>query len=223
MKKVFSLNTIKERKKNLDIILPNILKQSDVLYVNLIGYDDMPDILENDKIIINKFKKGGSEYRFYNYNDCDDDSYFFTIDDDIVYPEDYSDVLIENMKLYDNKAVCCVHFSIIKMDNGSNLYRRCRIVHNFKNQLSKNTKAMIPGVGTSCFYKKNVIINFSDFKVPNMSDPYIANFLKKQNIDVYAIKREKLWMKSLPDYGKTIFGNNPIEEIDKVLKDAFLK
>jgi len=222
MKKVFSLNTIKEREKNLSLVIPNILEQADVLYVNLIGHVDIPKILNNDKIIINSFKGGGSEYRFYNYNDCEDDSYFFTIDDDIVYPLDYSDVLIKNMKLYNNKAVCCVHFSIIKMDNGYNLYNRCRMIYNFKKKLNENTKAMVPGVGTSCFYKGNVKINLSDFKVPNMSDPYIANFLKKQNIDIYAIKREELWMKPLPDYGKKIYGNHPNEEIDKVLKDAFL-
>ena len=223
VKRIFSLNTLSNRKDNLPIILPAILNQCDLLYVNLINYYDdvVPDILNNDKIIINRWGVAGSEYRFYNYNDCDDDTYYFTIDDDILYPLDYSDVLIENMKLYNNEAVCCVHFSNLISLKGDNVYRN-RTGVNFKLELKQNTKAMIAGIGTACFYKKNVKINLSDFKVPNMSDPYVANFLKKQSINIIAIKRKELWMKSLNEFGVSIFGNNPLKEIDKVLKEVFL-
>lgn len=222
---VFSLNVIKKRLSNLEIILPSIIKQSDILYVNLIGYIEspynIPNILINDKIIINKLGDVGSEYRFYNYNDCVDDTYYFTIDDDILYPLDYSSIMINNMVKYNNDSICCVHFSTLISIENDNLYKNDRIVYNFKKKLNENRKIMIPGVGTSCFYKKNHKLNINSFKTPNMSDPYVAHFAKIQNVDIYAVKREELWLKPLNEYNSSIFGNSPYSIVDKLLKNTF--
>lgn len=214
---VFSLSTIYNRYKNLEIIIPNILNQCDLLYINLVNYKHIPDILKNDKIIINQFNNVGSEIRFYNYNDIQDDTYYFTIDDDILYPKDYVSIMIKNMQKYDNKSVCCVHGSNIDLKMKSGFYKKNRVLYHFKNRLDKNIDVMIPGVGTSCFYKKYVKINLSDFKVKNMSDPYIGCFLAKQKISKFSIKRNKNWLLTLNDYGKKICGNNPHKEIDKLI------
>jgi len=103
IKKIFSLTSIYNRRNNLEIIIPIILKQADKFYVNLIGFDEIPPILNNDKIVVNTFEKGGSELRFYNYNNNDFESfdvYYFTIDDDILYPENYSDQMVRKMIRY---------------------------------------------------------------------------------------------------------------------------
>lgn len=223
IKKIFSLNTIPNRVKNLDIIIPIILKQADKLYVNVIGYKEIPIILNNDKIVVNQFEKGGSELRFYNYNDNDfenSDVYYFTIDDDILYPVDYSDVMIKRMIEYDNNVVCCVHGSIVNFKVNSNYYSN-RHIYNYKNEVKKDIIVHIPGVGTTCFYKKNFKVNLDDFKVKNMSDPYVSTFLHKQNIKPICIKRKKLWLKDLDMCGTSIFGNNPHKDIDDLFNNTF--
>lgn len=214
---IFSLSTTPNREKNLSLILPTILIQTDILFVNLVNYDNVPEILYNDKIVINRFDNVGSEIRFFDYSDCPEDSYYFTIDDDILYPEDYSKTMISTMEKYNNEVVCCVHGSIIDKKLDSGYYKKNRKVFHFKEELLSETKVMIPGVGTSCFYKNKTNIEISKYKISNMSDVYTACFLSEQNIDRICVKREKNWLQPLSEFGTRIFGKNPHEEIDKMI------
>lgn len=221
--KIFSINCINSRIENLKLILPNILEQADKLYINFIGVDKLPEIpyiKNNKKIIINQFFKGGSELRFFNYDNCNNDSYYFTIDDDIIYPKDYSEKLINVIKTNNNNVVCCVHGSDIDLNLKSNYYKN-KITYNFKNKLEENKIVMIPGVGTSCFYCNKVKINLLDFEVSNMSDVYISSFLYNQKIPIISIKRNNMWLMPIPTKGKTIWGNNPYDEIDKLINKTF--
>jgi len=218
MFKVFCLNSLKSRVNNLNIILPNILKQCDVLHINTIGYNlDKNEIISKnkEKIILHHFDSLGSEGRLLYYNDYDENTYYFTIDDDIFYPENYSNKLVDFLNV-NQKSIVCVHGSNLKNIN-ENDYRLRDVIH-FKSKLEKSSLVQFPGVGTSCF-KKNVInINQSDFKIKNMSDVYIGVLAKEQNIKIYAIDREEYWLKPLNEYNERIYGNNPIEEINKLLK-----
>lgn len=222
MKKIFSINVITSRLNHLKSIISNILPQCDTLYINFMGCRSIINI-SSEKIKINYFERAGSELRFFNYNDCDDDTYYFTIDDDIIYPRNYANIMIENMKLYNNEVVCCVHGSNINLNKSKDFYkdRNGRIVYHFKEKLNQNTRVMIPGVGTSCFYKKNVKIRLEDFKTPNMSDVYVASFLKKQSIPIISIKRNDNWLIPIQTNDRSIWGNNPYEEIDKLINKSF--
>jgi hypothetical protein len=214
---IFSLSTISERFENLDCIIPTILSQCDLLFVSLINYDYIPSILENEKIRINRFESAGSEIRFYNYNDIPDDSYYFTIDDDILYPVDYTKVMMKNMILYENKVSCCVHGSNIDKNLNDGFYKKNRQVYHFTEGLSNNSEVMIPGVGTSCFYKGNMNIDIERYRVRNMSDTYTGCFLSEQNVKRISISRNENWLVPLNEFGTRIFGNNPHDEIDRMI------
>lgn len=211
------MSSLPKRKSNLELIIPKIIEKCDFIFVNLIGYSEVPKILENKKIKINFFETGGSEIRFFDYNSIPNDSYYFTIDDDILYPENYSEIMISNMKEYNNNVVCCVHGSNIDKNLTSGFYKKNRRVFHFKNSLLTNTEVMIPGVGTSCFYKGKTNINLENYKVRNMSDTYTACFLAEQGIKRISIKRDSNWLKPLNEFGVSIWGNNPHEEIDKMI------
>ena len=217
MKIYFSLSTIPSRSSNLELILPNILEQVDLIYVNLVGYSNVPKILNNSKIIVNRFDEAGSEIRFYNYNDISDDSYYFTIDDDILYPVDYTKVMMKNMILYENNVSCCVHGSNIDKNLNDGFYKKNRQVYHFTEGLSNNSEVMIPGVGTSCFYKGNMNIDIERYRVRNMSDTYTGCFLSEQNVKRISISRNENWLVPLNEFGTRIFGNNPHDEIDRMI------
>ena len=224
MRKIFSMATISEREKNLEIIVPNISKQAELFYVNLVGYDKIPNILlKYENIIINRFKNKGAEAKFTNYQDINNDDYFFTIDDDILYPDNYSDVMITNMKKYNNKAVCCVHGSNINMNQTSGFHKYNRKLYHFISELGENKQVMIPGTGTACFFKKNFQLNFEEMETFNMVDPYIGCFLHEQKILIYAIKRNAYWLKPIITQGREIFGSNPNKEIDLLYLKTFKK
>jgi hypothetical protein len=213
---IYSLSTLYRRKENLDIILPNILDQCDLLFLNLVGFEDKIPV-ENKKIKINYHAVAGSEIRFFNYNDVPDDSYYFTIDDDISYPYNYTEEMVKNMIKYNNKSMCCVHGSNIDKKLNSKFYKKNRQVFHFKDELIEDTEVMIPGVGTSCFYKKNMKLNISDYKTKNMSDTYTACFLAEQKVKRVSVKRPINWLIPLDEHGVRIYGNNPYEEIDNMI------
>jgi len=224
MKRVFSLNCKKTRLLNLSLILPNILKQADVLHLNFIELNDIPNKIFNEikdeKIKINCFYKGGSELRFFNYNDYVD-AYYFTIDDDILYPINYSDVLIKNMEQHKNNVVCCVHASNVNLKQEKDFYKKNKKVYHFKEKLDENKNIMIPGVGTSCFNTSTTRINVWEFNTPNMSDVYVGCFSFNQNIPIISISRDDYWLKPIKTNDSTIFGNNPYMEIDELINKTF--
>jgi hypothetical protein len=211
------MSSISERSENLEVIIPIIIEQCDLLFINLISYKEVPKILNNKKIIINKFESAGSEIRFFNYNNIPEESYYFTIDDDILYPESYTTTMLDNMKIYNNRSVCCVHGSNIDRSLERGFYKKNRKVFHFKDELIENREVMIPGVGTSCFYKRNMKLNISDYKTKNMSDTYTACFLAEQNVKRVSVKRPSNWLIPLNEHGVRIYGNNPHEEIDKMI------
>jgi hypothetical protein len=227
-KKIFSLNVIEERVGNLKQIIPNILVQSDLIYINCIQHKiDITDknfkFLDDKKIKIIYLEDSGSESRFIHYNNHLHDSYYFTIDDDILYPLDYSEKLIKFMKKFENKIICCVHGSNLNLDLNSNFYKKRKDIFHFTSNLDKEQKVMIPGVGTSCFYTSSFKLNINNFKTKNMSDPYVSVFAKKQNVDIYSVPRAKMWLKPLEGFGKSIYGNNPHKEIDELIIENFKK
>lgn len=219
---IFCLNSIPQREENLKKIVPTILNQADKFYVNLVNYDHTPNIFTgNPKFVISHFKKAGAEYKFLHYNNINDHDYYFTIDDDILYPYDYARKMIKAMQGLKNKAICCVHGTLLDLSLNGNYYKKGKRAYNYKKGLNKNVKVLLPGTGTSCIYKGTGLkFSMEDFKTPNMADPYIASFAHKQGIPVYAIKREKGWLKMLPQK-KSIWGNNPYKEIDKLIRETF--
>lgn len=210
---------IPERIKNVPIIISKILPQCDFLYVNLVGFSAVPDFLAHEKIIVNIFERGGSEVRFFNYVEQDPNTYFFTVDDDILYPADYTEKMVSAMAAYDNLAVICVHGSIVDLTRNENYYSEGRKVYSFKSYLPHERMVMLPGVGTSCFFRSNVLIDYSDFVHKNMSDVFVGVFLAKQRVKIFATKRESDWLIQLPTYGRSIWGNNPNIFIDMVINE----
>lgn len=219
---VFSLNSIYKREENLKFIIPNLVKQCDIMHINFIGYpkEYVPKgIITHNKIKINFLEEGGSETRFLNYNDYEDDTYFFTLDDDILYSKNYSEILTNKMKEYNNSCIVCVHGSIINLNQEKDFYKTGRLVYHFTKYIESDKKVIIPGVGTSCFYKGSFKLNMNDFKTKNMSDPYVGVFAHKQNVDVICVERSDNWLKIHDEKGVSIWGNNPFEEIDKLFNE----
>jgi hypothetical protein len=212
------------RVKNLDIILPNILQQCDVLHVNLIGYSSkytLPSILINDKIKISKFEKVGSEFRFFHYNNYID-SYYFTIDDDILYPIDYSDKMIFGMKSHNNNSIYCVHGTTPDVKKLYNVWAN-RPSYPFQSKLNYDSRVLAPGVGTSCFYTSTLKIDMDWFEYPNISDAYLCCFAYNQNVPIYSIKRENRWLRQLEEFGTHIWGTHPHNIIDNIIHKSFDK
>lgn len=210
---IFSMANIVERRNNLEDIINILLPQCDIFHLNLINYDEKINLdIKSKKIIYHYYSDAGSEIRLIHYSKYTN-GYYFTIDDDILYPKNYVDVMLSNMNI---NPIVCVHGSIINLNKTEKYYENRKVYH-FSRHLNKTTKVMFPGVGTSAFDISKIKINHIDFKIKNMSDIYIGVFSAQQNITPISINRSKNWLTPLPEYNVRIFGNNPHEEIDKII------
>jgi hypothetical protein len=212
----YSLASISERSENLPLVIDSVIGQCDILFLTLIGYDSVPNI-PSGNIRSRKIDSAGSEIRFYDYSNVPDDCYYFTIDDDILYPKDYTERMLEGMSRYENRRVCCVHGSNLDLSMNSGFYSKRRVFH-FSERLAKDTRVMIPGVGTSCFFKGTMNIDIGRYSVRNMSDAYTACFMAEQGIGRVSVSREKGWLKPLEEFGRMIYGNNPHSDIDELIR-----
>ena len=222
MQRILSLNCIPNRVGNLRYSIPILLPHCDIFHLNLIGTfteEQKEQIPYKDELDITQVNQGGSELRFLHYGKYSE-AYYFTLDDDILYPPDYVNTMIEQMQYYSNKAICCVHGSFIDFDLKKDFFKYKSNLH-FTQPLKQNTQVLVPGVGTSCFYTKNFRISLDWFGTPNMSDAYITCFAYREQVPVCAISRVPRWLKQLPEQGSSIWGNNPHTEIDTLIRSTF--
>lgn len=215
----YSIASIKERIENLKYIIPIILEQCDQLYVNLVGHNQFPDCLLNNNIIVNEYIAAGSQVRFYDYNNNDAMSHYFTIDDDILYPRNYTDYMLRKMKEYNDKAICCVHGSNVDLAMKKDYYKKKKKTYRFCNELDSDAEVMFPGVGTACFCKEKFMLQSNYMTIDNMSDVYIGTFAVQQGLKVMSVKRDKDWLQPLDGFGKSIWKHNPYSEIDKIINE----
>lgn len=212
----YSIASIRERVENLRKIIPVILDQCDFIYVNLAGHNQYPDELLYNQTIVIEHIYAGSQVRLFDYNHNDGSDYYFTIDDDILYPPNYTEYMLAKMQQYRNKAICCVHGSDINLNKTKDYYKK-KFTKKFHSQLSLDTDVMFPGVGTACFHKQSFTLHISDIKVDNMTDVYTGIFAAQQGLRVISVQREANWLQRLDEGGRTIWKSNPHSKIDELI------
>ena len=121
-----------------------------------------------------------------------------TVDDDIIYPDDYVSTLSRQLTKYSVLGVHGIKFNFPIQ----NYYTQNRFVLHFESSLGENTEVDVLGTGTTCFFHeliKNLDIkNFLQYK--NMADIFFVTNIKKKNIKFFTVKRKSFWLKQIPIY-----------------------
>jgi hypothetical protein len=184
--------SIPDRLNSLEKTISSLINQVDKIGVYLNGWGYIPKYLINDKIeIIRSEDKGdyGDAGKFYWVNNFK--GYYFTCDDDIIYPNDYIKRTIKKIELYKRKAVIAFHGSII-LDNFKDYYSNdSRRVLSFNYDRAKDEYVHIVGTGTIGFHTSTINVKFEDFKTPNMADVYFAKLGQEQNVSFIVQKHKK--------------------------------
>lgn len=197
--KVFiGIASIPSREKTLEKTIKSLINQVHELGVYLNNWDYVPNYLKHDKIKIIKsqdegdFGDAGKFYWVDNFS-----GYYFTCDDDIIYPDNYIKKTIDKIEKNKRSAVIGFHGSIIK-DNFTNYYSsHSRDVYHFKNNIVSDTRVHILGTGTVGFHTSTINVNFKDFKTPNMADIYFAKLAQEQQVSFIVQNHKKEEMKSI--------------------------
>ena len=170
--------------------IQSIYNQCDIINVALNDYDEIPVELYDKKInlFISDNDKGDA-YKFYKLTSSE--GYFFTVDDDLIYPENYSEYMISKIEQYNRKNIITIHgrsfknFPIKGYYNGKEAN-----VYHFKNTINEDTPVQFGGTGVMAFHTDLFKVGMDAFEYPNMADIWIGKYAKENNITILCAKHK---------------------------------
>jgi glycosyltransferase involved in cell wall biosynthesis len=199
---------------SLEKTLQSIYNQCDE--INLCLNDkitELPDFLLQPKInlYITDNSKGDA-FKFMSLETKN--GYYLTIDDDLIYPPNYVNFMVDKCKEYNNKKIITLHGRSfydfpIKSYYNSNAQR-----FYYYEKVLDDVKVQFGGTGVMCLHTSLLKKSINDFLLPNMADVWIGKFAKESNIDIICVKHEKNFIKSIPHL-KTIYDDSKNNDLNQ--------
>lgn len=196
---VVSLCSIPERMSLLKRSLASLSPQVDEIHLYLDRYESVPEFISNyePKIIVRRsqdFPSLRDNAKFIPMLDRSEACYFFTADDDIIYPPDYVNAFIKKIEAYERTVVIGLHGVLI--NERPNGYFSCfRRVLSFKRELESDQLVNNLGTGTVAFYSGLLKgLDYRHFQHPGMVDLYFAVFCKNRGVPLVSVSRPDGWL-----------------------------
>lgn len=208
---VASLCSIPSRADALEKTLRSIEKQVDYLYLYLDGYARTPGfVYELDCEVTVTHSRDVPNLRdngkFYPLQNLNEDCYFFTMDDDIVYPPDYVNAMIKKLDFYEQAVAVGVH-GVFLPENAERYFSGFRKSHHFKYGLESDMLVSNLGTGTVAFHTRYFSnLSVEDFSETGMSDIYFSIFCKNHGIPMICVARPDNWLlEVIPEDTHTLY------------------
>lgn len=180
-----NIATLPSREKQLARTIKSLYNQVDLIYIRLNDYKEAPDWVYDNKI---RFKTGLNEGDAAKFRE-DAEGYYFTCDDDIIYPPDYVKKLKDRL---DGDIVTIhgknFHTPIESYYHGAFDKIRC------DNETSTDKIVQIPGTGVMAFHTDTIKFNKEDFPRKNMADIWVGIKAKKEGIKINCIAKPRNWI-----------------------------
>jgi hypothetical protein len=207
MKVTVNIASIPSRAEMLINTIKSISSQVNKINVCLNGYDKNP-LLKHSKInVVMSDNSLGDAGKF--MFDCE--GYVLTIDDDLIYPDNYVLDMVMNI---DKFGVVTHHGKTFKNYPIESYYSddpyirvRCLQESNYFGNID------FAGTGVLGYHTSVVNPKVSEFKTPNMADIYFSAYCRKNNVKIKAIPHKF-------NYIKYQFPKHTIWD-DKVKDDSF--
>jgi len=184
MKRIAGIATIKGREQALEDTIDSLQNQMDDIYV----FDG---------------NKKGDAVKFDAYNkDC----YYFSCDDDLIYPPDYAQRMILSNHKYDNAIITCHGRIFIPPITD---YYKNGIKYHCLHEVVEDVRVDCGGTGVMMM-KGQLDFKLDDFKTKNMADIWIALFANKQHKRIVCLSHKSGWIRHTDkiDLNKTIHAMN---------------
>ncbi len=197
--------SIPKRKDALYQTLKSLESQAEKIFVALNGYSEIPSYsreFPNVKFALTDNIMGDAN-KFLQVGNVD--GYYFSCDDDIIYPKNYVKTMIAKLNRYKGSIVTC-HGRVVTKPVEK--FYKDTVQHHFQIRQSNDISVHIPGTGVSAFHTKDVPVKYDDFGCANMADIWLGLFAQKNNIPVICIERRRKWLNiaRIPE-NETIYHN----------------
>lgn len=190
---VFGLASLPDREPTLEYVISSIHNQVDAIELALNGYEYIPEwiskypkvtatLTTNEKGDANKFLH---IEKYHNH-------YYFSGDDDILYPPDY----IETLKNEIDRTGGLVTLHGSRIYGTVRSYYRDRKLQSHCLRDGNETQVHVPGSGVSGFHTSKLKLKYSHFEAPNMADVFLGIQCHKQGVLCTAIAHLGGWVRS---------------------------
>lgn len=228
-KVIINVCSIPKREQAFQRTINSVIDQCDLINVYLDGYKSTPKFLEkhSQKCIVTHsaqnsgLRDNGKFLALEPLIKAKTPAYYLTIDDDIIYPPDYTNSLIKAIDEYEKKCAIGVHGVLLK-DDPLGYFSDRRVVYNFTKKLECNKTVNILGTGTLGFHTDAFKhFRLSDFSKSGMADLFFAILCKNNHIPLIAIARHEGWLIDMnPSPEDTLYHEfkNDDSEQSKIIK-----
>lgn len=205
--------SIPQRESSLKDVIDNILPQVDRLFIYLNGYKHIPNFIKNEKIefVVDPIGRTAAAAKLYWAKQVE--GYYFSIDDDIIYPFDYCTRTIELYKQL--KEPCMVSYHGKNFSMLATHQRLDRVeFYQFEHEQLNINKVHVVGTGVAMFDTRKVKVDLYSKAVqhPRSIDLTVSIVLRKAGISRYTLPRNEGWLKQSK---KVNHGLNEFKQIDK--------
>lgn len=186
--------SIPDRVMQLEQTIYQFLKQADKIEVYLNNYAVIPQFLIHGKIQVftsAEYGDRGDIGKFFQIEHAS--GYVLTIDDDLIYPDNYVQKMTRKIDLYNRKSFICVHANRLPQNKLTSYYQDKIGIH-FEKALEKDLQVDIPGTGTLGFHTDLIKLTSDIFIKPNMTDLWLAIYAKNKGIPIICIERTNNWL-----------------------------
>lgn len=215
---VAGMATMKHREASFRVAVASLLPQVDVLAIYLNGYKEPPWFLEHAKVTrITSYEAGfrGAEAKFFwssaakfrallssTHAFWTPDDVYLTVDDDIEYPDDYVQRMIEGLDRHSRSAVGAHGVRFRQPIEG--YYRSMEVLAPFQKPLAHDLRMHLLGTATVAFRPYEMKLDFDKFYIPNMADLWFAIQAMENRFELWSIARPARWLVPLKPPGYSI-------------------
>ncbi len=218
---VAGMATIYSRQTIARQAIESLLPQVDILYVVLNNYPDYPEWMLAERKIRpvlghNTFGDAGK----FMFAHLHPDSYFLSVDDDLLYLPGYVDYMIAGEQKH--QSIVTLHGKTYRVPIRS--YRRDIFLNLPCLQANlKDTVVHVGGTGVMCFHTSRFNVTLEDLAHRNMADVLIAQLAMRQGVKIVTLAHKGDYLKYLYPGKETIWNASDNDSIQTVIINSMLK
>jgi glycosyltransferase involved in cell wall biosynthesis len=204
--------SIPGREAQLRKAINSILPYIDQLFLFLNDYPAIPSwLVSSDKITVYSSESEntnmGDAGKFYALEKLrEENAYFFSLDDDCIYPQDYIWKMVQKIEYYERQVIVgCGGYQMKPQVNHFYRDRRASWHINLSNE--KDRSVHILHTCLTAWHTSAIDFGYQDCQKPNMGDIWLGLAAQKQKVPMILIENPEKWVQvqEVPP-AKTIYG-----------------
>lgn len=208
---IANIASVPDRKKELARVVRDLYPQVDKINVGLNNYNKIPVFLKKEKI--NAWVSDNSVGDAEKFR-SDDKGYYFTCDDDMLYPDDYVQTMISTLDNYNKDVILTCHGRAYK-GRVQSYNRGWAEFYHCLHEVAEDSYVTVGGTGVMLFHTDSFQMDISDFDHKNMADIFVARKAKAVDVPIVCMAHETGWIR----YQETMKGKQTIYD-DTVGNDS---